>query len=53
MVINEDCINFECNHKNVYGSGSCDTEIIPFPGCELNKMTWRGCPTNCQYYMSG
>jgi hypothetical protein len=52
MSINEDCINFECNHKNVYGSNSCDVEIIPIPGCELNKMSLDGCPIHCLYYLS-
>lgn len=50
MGINEDCICFEYNHKNVYESGSCDAEIIP--GCELNKMALGGCPTHCLYYLS-
>ena len=52
MDINEDCISFECNHKNVYGSGSCDAENIPVPGCELNKMAVNGCPIHCLYYLS-
>jgi hypothetical protein len=52
MGINEDCISFECDHKNVYGSGSCDAENIPVPGCELNKMAVNGCPIHCLYYLS-
>jgi hypothetical protein len=51
MVINEDCISFECNHKNFYGLGSCDAETIPVPGCELNKMASDGCPIHCLFYV--
>lgn len=51
MYIYEDCINFKCDHKNVYGIGSCDAEIIPVSGCELTLMALGGCPTNCMYYI--
>lgn len=52
MGVNEDCVSFECNRKNVCGLGSCDAEIIPVPGCELNKMALGGCPLNCLYYFN-
>lgn len=53
MSLKEDCVHFEYTHREVYGLGSREPEVIvPMPKCHMNRIAVGGCPSDCKDYVS-